>query len=82
MSKGPTFGTSYSNYEKVYLKNNKIPTDKSIPGPGSYKIDEKHSKGISMGLKLESKFGFSTTRNKNPGPGAYATIGTLTNNGK
>lgn len=81
-NKGPTFGISYSSFEKVYMRANKTNMDKSIPGPGTYAIPEKKGVGYSMGAKLKNGSVMAdSARNKIPGPGAYKTLTTITPRG-
>ncbi|CAI2370900.1 unnamed protein product [Moneuplotes crassus] len=82
-NKGSTFGISYANYEKVYIKSNKIPTDRSLPGPGAYKIDKTKKGGISIGAKFKSNHDIiASSTHRNPGPGSYSGLNTLSTNGK
>lgn len=48
---GPSFGLSYSSFEKVYIQTNKIPLDKSLPGPGTYKVPTYTGKQYSIGAR-------------------------------
>jgi len=52
------------------MKNNKVPNDKNVPGPGSYKISTPRGKQFSLGAKLDSVFK-TNTRHQVPGPGTY-----------
>lgn len=61
------------------MKSNRIPVDKSIPGPGAYKIPTTRGKQYSIGMKLQSEF--AKSRANIPGPGAYATVSTITPQG-
>ena len=82
-NKGPSFGVSYASFEKVYMKSNRVPNDKNIPGPGSYRIPSEKGKQFSMGQKLSETSTFNkATRNNLPGPGAYSTIETINPKGR
>ncbi|CAI2373832.1 unnamed protein product [Moneuplotes crassus] len=80
--KGSSFGISYASYEKVYNKDNKIPTDRSLPGPGAYQIEKDKKGGYSMGSRFKSNHDMiATSTYRNPGPGSYSSLNTLSKNG-
>jgi hypothetical protein len=67
----------------VYIKSNRVPNDKNIPGPGSYKITSEKGKQFSIGGKLSETSAFNkATRNNIPGPGSYSTIATINPKGR
>jgi hypothetical protein len=78
-----SFGASRSSYDRVYYKE-RIPHDRTLPGPGAYKLGStlgKNSKSFSLLAKIPAESAIKVS-SKTPGPGTYGDANKLASNGR